>query len=578
MLTWIKRLTAAPVFEDDEEKTRNAALLNIVLWATLAIIAAAAFPLIFFNETPADVVLSAVMVITFLLLVGGLVLLLHRGRVRLASTLMCVLLLVTITVTIFLFGGLRTTGVAGYLLVVFIAGLLLGGRGLLTFGLCSMLSALGVFCVYYFELNPRPLRPRIDFDDLFMLYALGSMMAVLVGLVRRNIANALERARRNERALVESNLELQISRDALQARTRELERRSRLLQAAAEVTRDATAGRELEDLLHQEVGLIQHRCGFYQVGIYLVDERGEQAVLRAAAGELEHQMLGQEYELTAEEGKNLLSYVISSGRHQVVTHAGPDVVHAEPPASPWTRSEVWLPLRVGGRIIGALDVHSQEETTLDEDEVAVLQTMADQLAVAIENRRLLDEMQQTVRELEIASGRYTEESWRTATQRVDRPPGYRYGHLGIEPITEQPPEARQAWLEGRPVITTTPGGDGRDAFSTLAVPVQLREQVVGVLNLSFEGEAPSSETIATVEEIASRLALALENARLLEETRERAERDRLTADISARVRASMDVETILQTAVRELGTALGTDRAFIQLGLGAQSDEQMTEG
>jgi transcriptional regulator of acetoin/glycerol metabolism len=104
----------------------------------------------------------------------------------------------------------------------------------------------------------------------------------------------------------------------------------------------------------------------------------------------------------------------------------------------------------------------------------------------------------------------------------------------------------------------------------VAVPIKLRDQVVGVLDLNFEDQSVSPETLTLVEEIAGRLALALENARLLDETRQRAQRDRLIADITAQVRASMDIERILKTAVQGIGAALGTDRAFIQLETGQQ--------
>ena len=76
--------------------------------------------------------------------------------------------------------------------------------------------------------------------------------------------------------------------------------------------------------------------------------------------------------------------------------------------------------------------------------------------------------------------------------------------------------------------------------------------------------------IALIEAVVDQLALALENTRLLEETQQRAEQERIIAGITAQVRASMDLETILQTAVRELGVALGTDRTFIQLGVDSQ--------
>jgi GAF domain-containing protein len=334
--------------------------------------------------------------------------------------------------------------------------------------------------------------------------------------------------------------------------------------------------RELDELLDQTANLIRDRFGFYHAGIFLVDEPGEYAVLRAATGEAGRQMLEQKHRLKVGE-VGIVGYVTGRGEAHIALDVGADAVHFENPLLPETRSEMALPLRVGGRTIGALDVQSQEETAFDEDDVVVLQTMADQLAEAIENARLLDEMQQTVRELEVASRRYTEESWRAVVRGHRRTHGYRYQRLGVEPITEQPPEARQAWQQGRPVVATArheTGGEGQNTTSTLAVPVKLRGLVVGVLNLRFEGAPVPPETVSMVEEVADRLALALENSRLLEETQQRAERDRLIADITAHVRSSMDSETILQTAVRELGAALGSDRAFVRLDVGKQLYEE----
>jgi len=206
----------------------------------------------------------------------------------------------------------------------------------------------------------------------------------------------------------------------------------------------------------------------------------------------------------------------------------------------------------------------------------VLQTMADQLAIAIENTRLLQDMEEAVRELERASGRYTRESWRAVTDQRERPPGYRYRRLGIEPVETPPPEARQAWQQGRPVLVAAQSDaddDGQRPLSTLAVPMRLRGQVVGVLTLRFEGDPVTFETTSLIEEIASRLALALENARLLEETQRRAERDRLVAGITGRVRSSMDLETILRTTVQELGSALGAERTLVRLATTAPPPE-----
>jgi GAF domain-containing protein len=182
-----------------------------------------------------------------------------------------------------------------------------------------------------------------------------------------------------------------------------------------------------------------------------------------------------------------------------------------------------------------------------------------------------------VRELEVAYGRHTQESWRAVAQTSRQPHGYRYRRLGVEPVVEQPEEARQAWLEGRPVTSTIKpeaGGDGQGGVSAVAVPIKFRDQVIGVFSLRSATESMSPEAISLIEEVADRLALALENARLLEETQRRAERDRLIANITARVRSSMDPEIILQTAVRELGLALGSDRTFVRLGTGRQPSEK----
>ena len=347
-------------------------------------------------------------------------------------------------------------------------------------------------------------------------------------------------------------------------RTADLERRSLQLQAAAEVARDTTAARDLDNLLNRAVNLIQDHFEFYLVSIFLLDEQGEYVVLSATTGEAGRQLREQGFKLKI--GVGIVGHVTRTGQLRAVPDVNADAMYVDSPLLPETRSEVTLPLQVGERTIGALDVQSQEMAAFDKDDVAVLQTIADQLAVAIENARLLDDMQQAIRELERTSGRYTQEAWRTVARQPERLLGYRYRRLGIEPATEQHPEACQAWQQGSSIITTVrPEGDGQETMGALAMPIELRGQMVGVLNLRFESEAVPPETVSLVRDVADRLALALENARLLEETRRRAERDRMVADITARVRSSMDLETIMRTAVQELGAALGTDRAFVQL-------------
>ncbi len=396
-----------------------------------------------------------------------------------------------------------------------------------------------------------------------------------------------------ERSLTDSRRmigELQEHRENLEQlvneRTANLERRAVQLQAAAEVARDATAAHGLDELLNRAVNLVRDRFGFYHAGLFLVEGRGEYAILRAATGEAGRQMLEHGHKLKVGE-VGIVGYVAGTGQPHIALDIGVDAVHFENPYLPETRSEMALPLKVGKRVIGALDVQSTKEAAFGEDDVAVLQTMADQLAVAIENARLLREMQQTVRELEAAYGRYTQESWHTFVQGSGRFHGYRYRKSGVEPITRQYPEAYEASRRGQTVFTpisrsessekTPENGDGEEDGGSapwppgasqggLAVPLKLRDQVIGVVNLRFEGETISPDTVSLVEEAADRLALVLENARLVQEAQGLALREQQINLISARARSSMNLESILQNTVRELGKALGSSRAFIQLG------------
>ncbi|MBN1976852.1 MAG: GAF domain-containing protein [Anaerolineae bacterium] len=575
--TWIKKLLAPPVFEGDEEKTRNAAILNTLLWIMLgAIIVASYFQIRDSATLGARTAAAAMIYAVFVPALGGLIWMSHRGHVRQAGGLLATLVWAITTVAIIIFGGIRSTVSPAFFVSIFIAGLLMGWRAAM--GFC-FLTTVSLFVVLMLELSGVqfgpymiPLYPStgVGFDDFFMLVGIVVATTTIVGLSRRSIVSALQRAQSHEGALAEVNRELESRSRELQIRTLELGRRSMQLQIAAEIARDVTAMREVSELLGRAVEQLKDRLGFYHVAILLVDEQEKFAVLRAATGEPGRRMLEQNYRVDVEE-EGPISYVVSSGYHRILLDVGDDAVSFENPLLPDSRSEIVLPLRVGRHIIGALEIHSQQEAAFTADDAAVLQSMADQLAVAIENTRLLEEMQQALRELELASGRYTQESWRLSVARGRRGIGYRYRRLGIERVTDLSPEARHAWLDGAPVVASEQSaGGGREDGGAVAVPIKLRDQVVGVLDLNFEDQSVSPETLTLVEEIAGRLALALENARLLDETRQRAQRDRLIADITAQVRASMDIDRILKTAVQGIGAALGSDRAFIQLETGQQ--------
>ncbi len=185
--------------------------------------------------------------------------------------------------------------------------------------------------------------------------------------------------------------QLAIQNESLQLRTRQL-------QTVAEVARNIVSTREVDRLLNQVTRLVSDRFGFYHAGIFLLDENGEYAVLRAANSAGGQRMLERQHRLRVGQ-VGIVGYVTGSGEPRIATDVGDDAVYFNNPDLPETRSEMALPLKLGGMIIGALDVQSKESNAFTEDDITLFTTLADQISVAIENANAYEISQQTVEEM-----------------------------------------------------------------------------------------------------------------------------------------------------------------------------------
>jgi len=440
--------------------------------------------------------------------------------------------------------------------------------------LFSTVSSLAVFVAMIIAFDRSVTIPVAHLSRAAERIAAGDL-AVRVPFHRQDelgmLAHAFNDMAARLQALV-GTLEQQVAQ-----RTADLARRTAQLEAAAHVARRAAEIRRLDALLSETVRLISDRFGFYHAGIFLVDEMGEYAVLRAASSEGGQRMLARGHRLAV--GKvGIVGYVAATGEPRIALDVGEDAVFFDNPDLPHTRSEMALPLKVRDRVIGVLDVQSVEPAAFTQEDVKVLQTMADQIALAIENARLLEESQRAVAEVRSLYGEYLREAWMRLA-RQEPVLGYHQSARGgrfltadeVQSLRENP--AIWSVLARGEVYAQSASDDGEEAL--LLAPVRLQERVIGVLQVKspVKGYRWSSEEVAMVRSIADRLALALENARLLEETRRHAERDRMIAEITARVRASMDPETVLRTALRELGAALGADRVMVRMMSSSYSEE-----
>jgi GAF domain-containing protein/HAMP domain-containing protein len=199
------------------------------------------------------------------------------------------------------------------------------------------------------------------------------------------LARAISQMSQQLRSLIEG-LEEQVARRTYQWQEAnyKLQRRAIQLEAVSLVGRAAASILNLDDLLLEVVNLIRSRFDFYHAGIFLLDESGQWAVLRQATGEAGQRMLARKHQL-AVGGQSIVGWVTAHRQPRIVLDVGGDTVHFKNPDLPHTRSEAALPLVVGDRLLGALDVQSIEEAAFDEDDVTVLSLMADQVAIAIEN-------------------------------------------------------------------------------------------------------------------------------------------------------------------------------------------------
>ena len=341
-------------------------------------------------------------------------------------------------------------------------------------------------------------------------------------------------------------------------RTRDLAQRSAYLEATADVGRVASSILEAGQLIEQVVELIRERFDLYYVGLFEVVPGGEWAVLRAGTGAAGSAMLARGHRIRVGEG--MIGWSVEHGQSRVALVAEEDALRLATSELPETRSEAALPLRSRGQVVGALTVQHTQPGAFDPDTLTVLQTMADQVAVALDNARLFAESQEALETTRRAFGQMSQEAWRQLL-RPRQEWGYRYAHQAISPVEgERPPAMLRAERLGQTVQW-----DGQQGMS-LAIPLRVRGQVVGVLGFrKGQGETWTEEEIGLLEAFASQLETALDGARLYQDVQRRASEDRLVGEITARLRATMDVDTVLQAAVREVGSALGIEKVELRL-------------
>jgi len=344
-------------------------------------------------------------------------------------------------------------------------------------------------------------------------------------------------------------------------RTQAIEKRVVQIQAVAEVGKAVAAQRELEELLTQTTHLISNRFGYYHVGIFLLDSRKEFAILRASNSSGGKRMLEREHRLkVGTEG--IVGTAANTGEARIALDVGSDAVYFDNPDLPQTRSEMALPLIASSEVLGILDIQSIDENAFTEEDIPILQILADQLATAVQNAHMLRETQEALFTARKATSEISQGGWRSLLQTKGTTGYIGFSHGEVTPTAgELDTNTKQALLFGNYVVS-------KDQH-TISVPIIARGQTIGMLRLvkPSSSELWTPDEIADVESLSDQISNALESARLFNDAQRRAAREQIIGEISTSVNSSTDMAEILRNAVQELGSKLGDTEVTLELGI-----------
>jgi GAF domain-containing protein len=339
----------------------------------------------------------------------------------------------------------------------------------------------------------------------------------------------------------------------LETVNQQVRRRATQFEALAQIAQSITAIRDLQELLPRITTVISEKFGFYHVGIFLLDDINQYAILSAANSAGGKRMLERKHRLRiGEEG--IVGYAAATGKARIAMDVGADAVFFNNPDLPETHSEMALPLISRNIIVGALDVQSTEVGAFTTEDIQTLSLLADQVSLAIENARIFEESRRALAEAEMVSRRTTRDTWHRLPEQ-QKLLGYRYNVTGATPLKE--------------FVTITETGSGKDksqqtGTAQAVVPIALRGESIGTLVVqSPSGSQWNADQLDLIRAVADRVALSAENARLFEETTARAEREKLVSDITSKIRSHTDPHSMIQTAIDELRSALGASRVEI---------------
>ena len=356
-----------------------------------------------------------------------------------------------------------------------------------------------------------------------------------------------------------------------------LESRTHRLEIIANLSEQLTAILNLEQLLATVVRQTQDNFGYYHAQIYLLDEPSQYLLVAEGTGPVGVEMKAQRYRIPLSDPVHPVARAARSGQIVSVDNIR-EVQGWQPnPLLPDAYAQIAVPITIEGRRVGVFDVLEDDIAGLDAGDATLLRSLANQVAVAIRNARLFAQVEQALADAYAVQARYTNEAWGRVRQTT--PYVYTQPDARVLPAATLAQTKRQALGLSQTTILSQTGDSMEDApnHAVLAAPVRLGEHKIGTFQLhrtDVDQEQPlwTDDDLALIEAILDQVAQTAENLRLFEETQERATREQTLREITDKLRATPNLDTLLETAARELGQRLGVRHTVLELGIEANRD------
>lgn len=387
--------------------------------------------------------------------------------------------------------------------------------------------------------------PSTAYEDwlgyIFNFAIIGTIIIVAISRFKTAFARLINDSQNALRALISDRAQLERQ---VRERTEELETRAAQLRESTTIARTIAETLNIAELLELATKLVAEKFNYYHVGLFILDEQKRFAFLQTASSPTGKQLIGQSFRVEA--GAQNPFHLVLERKQPVISTDSEGVNFLSDPNFPLTRSRMVLPLSVRGNVIGMLDIHSDQPQAFNLQEAGILQTLADLVAIYFDNVRLINETRTLVTQLEANTSLQTQQTWKKMTRR--KKPAYQYTPAGVRPIFSA--DNAEGESEG------------------LRVPLILYGQKIGAIKLKRRGGKTqwSQRELSLVEKIAEQVALALENSRLVDEAQKNAMRDQMIANISTRIRETLDIESVVGTATTELRRVFDLKEAEIVIG------------